>query len=226
MKSLRPEQVRQMLSLQDRMNITVNPDWLNADYPFLRAVVVEVGEALDHLGWKWWKKESPDVAQASVELIDILHFMLSHELVQAQGDIDRAVINLVGSSNPGRKSIEFDNTSFTLDRNDPRKLLELLAGLAACRRNELSVLEACFDSLGMSWDQVHIQYVSKNVLNIFRQDNGYKSGTYVKVWAGLEDNVHLLELVTELDVRSATFSTELYGALTTRYFKTMNLSKG
>ena len=31
-------------------------------------------------------------------------------------------------------------------------------------------------------------YVGKNVLNQFRQDHGYKEGSYVKEWNGLEDN--------------------------------------
>ena len=32
-------------------------------------------------------------------------------------------------------------------------------------------------------------YVGKNILNQFRQDNGYKDDTYIKVWNGEEDNV-------------------------------------
>ena len=32
-------------------------------------------------------------------------------------------------------------------------------------------------------------YVGKNILNQFRQDHGYKEGSYIKVWNGEEDNV-------------------------------------
>ncbi|RSZ58215.1 dUTPase [Massilia atriviolacea] len=217
MKPLQLEQARQLLALQSQMNSIVNTDWLNAGYPFLRAVVVEVGEALDHLGWKWWKKESSDLQQVVVELIDILHFMLSHELVAAKGDLERAAEHLVSMSHPSCDAVEFDGSRWMLSRNDPRNLFELLAGLAVCRRNELPVLEACFDAFEMTWDQILVQYVSKNVLNIFRQDHGYKTGTYIKEWSGQEDNIHLVDIVATLDVASANFSTELYNALSMRY---------
>lgn len=208
MNPLRSEQAQQMLMLQGRMNATVNEQWLTSGYPFLRAVVVEVGEALDHLGWKWWKKQEPDEAQASIELIDILHFMLSHELVQVKGDVKMAADRLVAASQPHQLSVHFDGKAYQLD-DDPRSLFELLAGLAAVRRSELCVLEACFRAMNMTWDQVYVQYVSKNVLNIFRQEHGYKDGSYVKEWFGQEDNVHLAEIVAAFDPASATFSDDL-----------------
>lgn len=216
MNPLLREQAQQMLTLQGHMNATVNEHWLTAGYPFLRAVVVEVGEALDHLGWKWWKKQVPDEVQASVELIDILHFMLSHELVQANGDVERAADHLVATSWPHQLSIEFDGKTHLLE-DDPRSLFELLAGLASVRRNELCVLEACFRAMNMTWDQVYVQYVSKNVLNVFRQEHGYKDGSYVKEWFGLEDNVHLVEIAASLDPGSATFSADLKHQLAARY---------
>lgn len=216
MNPLRREQAQQMLILQGQMNATVNEQWLTSGYPFLRAVVVEVGEALEHLGWKWWKKQEPDEVQASIELIDILHFMLSHELVQVKGDVEMAADRLVAASQPHQLSVHFDGEAHQLD-DDPRSLFELLAGLAAARRSELCVLEACFRAMNMTWDQVYIQYVSKNVLNIFRQEHGYKDGSYVKEWFGQEDNVHLAEIVASFDPASATFSDDLKRQLAQRY---------
>jgi len=55
------------------------------------------------------------------------------------------------------------------------------------------------------------------VLNFFRQDNGYKDGSYIKVWAGQEDNEHLVEVVQQLDSSRATFSDDVYQALAQRY---------
>jgi hypothetical protein len=216
MNPLRREQAKQMLVLQGQMNATVNEQWLAAGYPFLRAVVVEVGEALEHLGWKWWKTQTPDEAQASIELIDILHFMLSHELVQAQGDVELAADRLVAASQPQQASVQLDGKTYQLD-DDPRFLLELLAGLASVRRSELCVLEACFRAMNLIWDQVYVQYVSKNVLNIFRQEHGYKDGSYVKEWFGQEDNVHLVEIAASLDPTSATYSADLKRQLAHRY---------
>lgn len=57
-------------------------------------------------------------------------------------------------------------------------------------------------------------YFGKNVLNKFRQDNGYKEGTYNKIWNGKEDNVAMLEIVHQLDV--INFDT-VYNALKESY---------
>ena len=45
-------QATTMLTLQAQMNAKVNPDWIKAAYPYLRAVVVEGAEAMEHRGWK------------------------------------------------------------------------------------------------------------------------------------------------------------------------------
>ena len=42
---------------------------------------------------------------------------------------------------------------------------------------------------GLDLESLYKLYVGKNILNQFRQDNGYKDGTYIKVWSGEEDNV-------------------------------------
>ena len=72
-------------------------------------------------------------------------------------------------------------------------------------------------SAGLDFDSLYSAYVGKNVLNFFRQDNGYKDGSYVKNWAGKEDNEHLVELVTLLDKNAVDFSDQVYRALATRY---------
>ena len=52
-----------MLKLQDAMNAKVNPQWLTAGYSFLRAIVIEGAEAMEHHGWKWWKAQQIDLPQ-------------------------------------------------------------------------------------------------------------------------------------------------------------------
>jgi len=217
MGKVKIEQVFGMLLLQDKMNAIINPDWINAGYPFLRAVVVEVGEALDHFGWKWWKKQAPDIAQVQIELIDILHFMLSQTLVDARGVHKIAAHRIVEDLNRDLCDIEFDGKHHILKTSDTRILLELLAGLAVSRRNAFPVLEACFTSCDMTWDSVTQQYLYKNVLNIFRQNNGYKDGTYLKEWGGKEDNFYLVEIAKGMDVSTLTFADDLYTALERQY---------
>ncbi|MEH6593664.1 MAG: dUTP diphosphatase, partial [Halioglobus sp.] len=72
----------------------------------------------------------------------------------------------------------------------------------------------------LDFDGLYSAYVGKNVLNFFRQDHGYKDGSYVKLWAGREDNEHLVELVAALDHGAEDFSDQLYRALDIRYQET------
>ena len=55
------------------------------------------------------------------------------------------------------------------------------------------------NTLGLTFAKLSSMYISKNVLNIFRQNNGYKDGTYEKTWFGKEDNVHLMEIFNEVN---------------------------
>ena len=72
----------------------------------------------------------------------------------------------------------------------------------------------------MSFEQLYRGYVGKNVLNFFRQDNGYKDGSYRKHWHdGREDNEHLVEAVLSLDATKLEFKDELYGVLKERYLQ-------
>ena len=45
----REEQVRSMLAMQAAMNRQIDADWIDARHPYLRAVVIEAAEAMEHL---------------------------------------------------------------------------------------------------------------------------------------------------------------------------------
>lgn len=69
----------------------------------------------------------------------------------------------------------------------------------------------------LTWQDAFTQYVSKNVLNLFRQENGYKTGTYVKIWQGEEDNVVLARLMSALDPNRPDFAEALHTGLQAAY---------
>jgi cell division protein FtsI/penicillin-binding protein 2 len=50
---------------------------------------------------------------------------------------------------------------------------------------------------GLSFSWLQKIYIGKNCLNKFRQDNGYKEGTYIKVWNKDEDNVVMIKILEE-----------------------------
>jgi len=213
---LTPAQATTMLKLQDRLNSIINPDWIGGGARFLRAAFVESAEALEHHGWKWWKKQSIDLPQVQMELIDILHFYLSHTLVSAGGSAEDAAHLLVADlASPD--AIALDGNTYRLGELDVPMLLELIGGLAVCGRASYKVLECTMARCDLSWNDAFTQYVSKNVLNIFRQEHGYKDGTYVKIWRGEEDNVVLARLMAGLDPARADFAEALHAGLQQAY---------
>ena len=76
------QQLATMLELQNNMNTKVHANWREQQFEWYRAIWIECAELLDHYGWKWWKKQTPDVDQIALELVDIWHFGLSLLLLQ------------------------------------------------------------------------------------------------------------------------------------------------
>ena len=177
-----------MLRLQDQLNQTVHPEWRSQGFKWTRAIMVEGVEALEHYGWKWWKKQEPDLPQVRIELVDIWHFIMSHTMEQypgAQQQADVRLAYLMENGPPGY-----------LVEGDPRTCLELLISRAAGGEIHVNAFLALMAHTGMSFDDLYRLYIGKNVLNMFRQANGYKAGTYIKMWGGEEDNVVLDRLLT------------------------------
>ncbi len=201
-----------MIALQDRLNKVVNPDWLKAGYPWHRAIMVETVEALDHYGWKWWKKQQPDLAQARIELVDIFHFMLSMALEGNHGDYDTTADAIT--------KIFYSPESRT-DR-DTVVLFDLLAGYAAEGKICVPAFVHLMQDLDLSWDEMYTMYIGKNVLNVFRQDHGYQAGSYRKDWDGMEDNEVLADLMKSLPDASPE---ELYDHLEANYSVLLSLPK-
>lgn len=210
------EQATRMLELQSRMNAKVNSAWLDAGYPYLRAVVIEGAEAMEHHGWKWWKAQNRDLSQLQMELVDIWHFILSHILLENSGDIDSSA-SVICNTESSEHSIDFDYKTYDISELDLLSKLELTIGLSAARKTSIPLFKSLMDDCEMDWDELYCQYVGKNVLNFFRQDNGYKEGSYIKIWSGQEDNEHLVEIMSNLDVADPKFQDKLYIKLDERY---------
>ena len=208
-----------MLALQANMNAKVDPNWITARYPYLRAVAIEGAEAIEHHGWKWWKKQDKDLSQLQMELVDIWHFILS-EILLRNDDNQLTPLEYLLSALSDANSlqlIELDNTAYKLNETDLVTKLELLIAISIARRIDLGLFESIMRDCELTWTDLFCQYVGKNVLNMFRQDNGYKEGTYRKMGEGREDNEHLVEILESLDPDLPSFKDEIYSALTNTY---------
>ncbi|MDG1944172.1 MAG: dUTP diphosphatase [Halioglobus sp.] len=195
-----------MLTMQDRMNSRVHEDWASQNFEWYRAAWIECGELIEHYGYKWWKKQEADMEQVRLEVIDIWHFGMSalfqngKNIEQIAGEIETELENFQVAGLGVREATEvlalhcLETKSFS-----PARFWELML------------------STGFTFETLYSAYVGKNVLNFFRQDNGYKLGTYTKNWAGKEDNEHLVELVANLGKGSPDFADQVYRALEGRY---------
>jgi dimeric dUTPase (all-alpha-NTP-PPase superfamily) len=197
-------QVIEMLQLQDKFNRRVNEFWMDADYPWNRAIFIESAELLDHLGWKWWKAQTINLEQAQMELVDIWHFVLSDILVEHKGNVQAATLAIMqGWQSPHRKvSVKnSDGTHTPIAALDRFRKVELFAGLAAVSGDLLlPLLRLISEDLHMTFTDIYQMYLTKNALNHFRQIHGYKEGTYIKIWDGKEDNEVALHIVEDENV--------------------------
>lgn len=200
------QKIQIMLELQDSMNSKVNASWRNQGYEWYRAIWVECAELMDHYGWKWWKKQTPDTEQVALELIDIWHFGLSILLQsgQSQDDIVARIQSDLAML-PAAQDFRLDLEAFA-------------AATLGDRQFHIGLFARLMAGISMSFEELYRGYVGKNVLNFFRQDHGYKDGSYRKHWHdGREDNEHLVEIVQTLDTSKVSFKDELYQALSERY---------
>ncbi|AEE22031.1 dUTP diphosphatase [Paraglaciecola agarilytica] len=210
-------QLNTMLTLQDGMNRKVNPQWLSANYAYLRAAMIESVEGIEHHGWKWWKAQHKDLPQLQMELVDIWHFALSSIIIQFEGDIEQSSSTIAQQLASNTSSVTFDGKDYDFTRLDILDNLQLMAGLCAANRFDVPLFIKIVEQAEMNADELYRQYVGKNVLNFFRQDNGYKEGSYLKLWNGREDNEHLVDVLNALDIALPDYSDQVYQGLQQRY---------
>lgn len=196
-------QCNDIFRLQDKLNEEIVPNWKMVKHPYLRASWVECAELMDWIGMKWWKKQEIDKPQAVIELIDILHFVVSQLIIEGftSAYMFKAVkdINLSTAPLPDVDTEE--------GKEQLLKMVENIAlySLRKAPAQTLSALLMCFKILEVSMDDIHIIYIGKCCLNDFRQVYGYKDGTYTKIWnqqEGKEDNVFLEEAIEHTKSRT------------------------
>lgn len=203
------QQLITMLELQDAMNSKVNPEWRSQGNEWYRAIWVECAELMDHYGWKWWKSQQPDLEQVELELIDIWHFGISIALEKAQTHHYSELAAQL------EQELVFEKTE-----SDFRVAIEAFAlKTLSTKRFDVKGFASLMTLSGLSFEGLFRSYVAKNVLNIFRQDNGYKEGSYIKVWQGKEDNEHLMEILSTMQADQFSMKA-LYDQLQARYSET------
>ena len=195
-----------MLTMQNSMNTRVHEDWPNQDFEWYRALWIECGELIEHYGYKWWKKQTPDLPQVQLEVIDIWHFGLS-ALFKDGKSIETMAAEIseeIANHQPTGAGVREATEALALHALETH-------GFSPSKFWDLMIASQ------LNFDGLYSAYVGKNVLNFFRQDNGYKDGSYIKNWSGREDNEHLVEVLASLDHSAEDFSKQVYASLESRY---------
>ncbi len=209
-----------MMQLQEAMNRLVHPAWRQQGYEWYRAVWMECAELVGHSGYQWWRDEPVNQVQRQLEVVDIWHFGLS-ALMEKQSTAELApwLARQFADLPP-------------LVAADVVECAESLAADSLRRRDfDMALFLVLLGAAELSPTALYQHYVGKNMLNRFRQDHGYRDGSYRKLWGGLEDNEHLAQILASLSAREATaepadFSASVYTELQRCYEASAGKSKG
>ncbi len=195
----------EMISLQQKLNDATNGEgWErgitknNRVINWRRCIYMESAEMIDSFSWKHWKSisETADYENLQIEIVDVWHFVMSLLLEFSKnnnlGDI-AALSEKISAIPQYKKLQEFKNPSFADDDAIMAKIENVMR--LSLLPVDADVLGALIDEFfelahmgGLDEETLYRLYVGKNILNQFRQDNGYKDGTYIKIWDALEDN--------------------------------------
>ena len=194
------ELIMRMARIQDDTNKQIAEDWKKKRFNFPAAMVAECGEALEHMGYKWWKEQEPNLEQTKLEIVDLLHFLLSLYLMGND-------VKSVGQ--------QFVDETGAVEKPTPSNE-ELIAELVLLAQDH-SFFHWNMVRLHAQMEMVEVArlFIGKAALNRFRWKNGYGT-TYKKIWDGREDNEHLFELIADLSEDQLTLK-HITGLLEERY---------
>lgn len=194
-----------MFQLQNQLNDATNgEEWTkgitknNKIINWKRCIYMECAEMIDSFSWKHWKNiyQEPDWANLQIEVVDVWHFIMSLAIEeyarQMKGGVEDIAMT-VSNLSAFFEIEKIEEQKFALDAEVLLKVEDIMSDALNRNDTDLENLMTNFFELvkmsGLNLDTLYRLYVGKNILNQFRQDNGYKDGTYVKVWNGEEDNV-------------------------------------
>jgi len=208
---MKTEQYLAIVKRQDQLNNAIGTNWRQHQRQWYRAIWLECAEVFDHLDWKWWKKQNSNWGQIHMELVDILHFGVS-DLLQRTSDYNQVVQTLqMGLAH--QKSQQQSQTDFK------DKLEQFVTQVLANQAFVVAAFGELCRAANLSNVQIFQLYMGKNILNAFRQNHGYKQGTYQKIWNQKEDNEYLMDIVKTQPIDDADYENKVYMQLEAQYQK-------
>ena len=210
--------IEQMFKLQKKLNDYTNGVmWVdgitkeNRKISWYRCIYMEAAEAIDSFNWKHWKgiNTEPDWANIRVELVDIWHFIMSESIRLKDESYANKYLKL-------KPQGDF-NVEVLIDALEKMLNLSVASNIDPKIINIRDITDLFFiaiSQLDIDIVELYKRYVVKNQLNAFRQQNGYKEGTYIKLWNTVEDNVIAFNI---MDENPSISPSELYQKLELKY---------
>lgn len=220
------QQILEMVKLQQELNDSTNGQGWESGVTkngkmidWKRCIYMEAAELIDSFAWKHWKaiNQEPDWENIKIETVDIWHFVLSLLLqeykLQNRGSLENLAEHIV--SKEGYKAFSSLDYRPEIDMYELIKMVEhMMFDVLKPEGFDLDALINDFFTMalhcGVNLQKLYTLYIGKNILNRFRQEHGYKEGTYIKVWNGDEDNIVMLDIMAK---NSEYGVEELYQAL-------------
>jgi len=215
-------------TLQKTFNDNTNGEiWLTGltkedkviDWPLCS--IMELAEALESTFYKHWKDidKTIDKDNIEVELTDVWHFVMSDLIRKCGGNMKMVAVELVKIFTRletfNLKVAENDEELKVMFTRHSKELMYIILSYDLGKEHDLSDVIIKFLTIlkmfkTFDFEEMYKLYIGKNALNVVRQMNGYKTGEYVKMWKGaednrVEDNVIMLEVVKSTNPSDLNF---------------------
>ena len=181
--------LEQCLEQQKKVDASIKH---NGEYNPIRAARAETVEMQEWLGLiKTWGENKIDMKQAFMELVDTEAFTLSALLLEYCNNIE-----VISNKLDSHKVLNAEYGIFENIAKDSDCLADCfsLEGFCGGLFNALMLIESiCTNHFKRPVADIYHYYMGKQTLTQFRQKNGYKTGGYIKIWHGREDNEYLTE---------------------------------
>lgn len=201
--------IKSMLMLQQELNDNTNGEgWENGvtkqgkPIDWRRCILLESAELIESYPWKHWKNiDAPaDKENIKIEVVDIWHFVMSEILKINATTSNKTIENLIEEINSLSNFSILENPSNEIADNHFEQIanIENFIKILLNSQDWKEMTDSYFfivSQSGLNLDSLYQLYIGKNILNKFRQDNGYKDGSYKKIWDGKEDNVIMQEIL-------------------------------
>lgn len=186
------ELIAKMFGVQYALNTkSYDSAWIergrSEEFDYLMAAGDEAHEFLRSLPFQWWTKDKADRQNQVTEVVDAWHFVMSQFIIDKMTiDTGAAVTRASEEAYESYERISYyGGLAQTVKRQAKVFVAACYAHNSGHRFDGPSYIDAFFQLCAISnisVDLLYARYVAKATLNKFRVANGYKQGTYQKIW--------------------------------------------